>query len=45
MPILVVKEFLSLLEASEEPLHEHKKVSLLAFVFRLMVIKSKNFLQ
>jgi hypothetical protein len=38
-----VEEFFSLLKASEEPLHEHTKVTLLAFVTRLMAIKSKFF--
>jgi hypothetical protein len=30
-----------MLRASEEPLHEHTTVSILAFVTRLMIIKSK----
>jgi hypothetical protein len=38
-----VEEFFRLLKASEEPLHEHKKVTLLVFVTRLMAIKSKFF--
>ena len=36
-----VKKFFDLLKAAEEPLHEHTKVSILAFVTRLMAIKSK----
>jgi hypothetical protein len=42
-PTKEVKEFFKLLEASEEPLHEHTKLSLLAFVTRLIAIKSKYF--
>jgi hypothetical protein len=38
-----VDEFFSLLKASEESLHEHTKVTLLAFVTQLMAIKSKFF--
>jgi hypothetical protein len=38
-----VDEFFRLLKASEESLHEHTKVTLLAFVTRLMAIKSKFF--
>jgi hypothetical protein len=38
-----VEEFFRLLKASEEPLHEHMKVIVLAFVTRLMAIKSKFF--
>jgi hypothetical protein len=33
--------FFKLLKASEELLHEHTKVTLLAFITRLMAIKSK----
>jgi hypothetical protein len=40
---LVIEEFFKLLKASEEPLHKHTKVTLLAFVTRLMSIKSKFF--
>jgi hypothetical protein len=42
-PTLEVEEFFSLLKASEEPLREHTKVIVLAFVTRLMAIKSKFF--
>ena len=42
-PTPEVEEFFRLLKASEEPLHEHTKVTLLAFVTRLMAIKSKFF--
>lgn len=42
-PTPEVTEFFRLLKASEEPLHEHTKVTLLAFVTRLMAIKSKFF--
>jgi hypothetical protein len=42
-PTPEVKEFFRLLKASEEPLHEHMKVIVLAFVIRLMAIKSKFF--
>jgi hypothetical protein len=42
-PTLVIEEFFRLLKASEEPLHKHTKVTLLAFVTRLMSIKSKFF--
>jgi hypothetical protein len=38
-----VEEFFRLLKASEEPLHEHMKVTMLTFVIRLMAIKSKFF--
>jgi hypothetical protein len=38
-----VDEFFRLLKASEESLHEHTKVTLLAFVTQLMAIKSKFF--
>jgi hypothetical protein len=38
-----VSIFFKLLKDSEEPLHEHTDVSILAFVTRLMVIKSKYF--
>jgi hypothetical protein len=36
-----VKKFFDLLKTAEEQLHEHTKVSILAFVTRLMAIKSK----
>jgi hypothetical protein len=42
-PTLEVEEFFRLLKASEESLHEHTKVIVLAFVTQLMVIKSKFF--
>jgi hypothetical protein len=38
-----VDEFFRLLKASEESLHEHTKVTLLAFVTWLMAIKPKFF--
>jgi hypothetical protein len=38
-----VSRFFKLLKDSEESLHEHTDVSILAFVTRLMVIKSKYF--
>jgi hypothetical protein len=38
-----VDEFFRLLKALEESLHEHTKVTLLAFVTQLMAIKSKFF--
>jgi hypothetical protein len=42
-PMPKVEEFFRLLKASEEPLHEHTKVTVLAFVTWLMAIKSKFF--
>jgi hypothetical protein len=42
-PTPEVEEFFRLLKASEELLHEHTKVTVLAFVTRLMAIKSKFF--
>jgi DNA polymerase/3'-5' exonuclease PolX len=42
-PSSVVEAFFKLLEASEEPLHEHTEVTLLAFITRLVAIKSKYF--
>jgi hypothetical protein len=42
-PTQEVEEFFRLLKASEEPLHEHMKVTALAFVIHLMAIKSKFF--
>jgi hypothetical protein len=38
-----VSRFFKLLKDSEESLHEHTDVSILAFVTRLMAIKSKYF--
>jgi hypothetical protein len=38
-------EIFKLLKDSEESLHEHTDVSILAFVTRLMVIKSKYFFE
>jgi hypothetical protein len=43
LPTAKVEAFFNLLKASEEPLHEHTEVSVLAFVTRLMAIKSKYF--
>jgi hypothetical protein len=42
-PIAEVEVFFKLLKASEEPLHEHTEMTLLAFITRLVVIKSKYF--
>jgi hypothetical protein len=42
-PMPEVEEFFRLLKASEELLHELTKVTVLAFVIRLMAIKSKFF--
>jgi hypothetical protein len=42
-PTPEVEEFFRLLKASEELLHEHTKVTVLAFVTQLMAIKSKFF--
>ncbi|WVZ64235.1 hypothetical protein U9M48_013790 [Paspalum notatum var. saurae] len=42
-PTKEFEEFFKLLQALEEPLHEHTKVSLLAFVTRLIANKSKYF--
>jgi hypothetical protein len=42
-PTPEVKESFRLLKASEELLHEHMKVAVLAFVTRLMAIKSQFF--
>jgi hypothetical protein len=42
-PIMEVEAFFKLLKASEEPLHEHTEVTLLAFITRMMAIKSKYF--
>jgi hypothetical protein len=38
-----VSKFFKLLKDSEDPFHEHTDVSILAFVTRLMAIKSKYF--
>jgi hypothetical protein len=40
---LEVSRFFKLLKDPEKPLHEHTDVSILAFVTRLMAIKSKFF--
>jgi hypothetical protein len=40
-PTLEVQIFFDILRASEEPLHEHITVSILAFVTHLMAIKLK----
>jgi hypothetical protein len=40
-PTLEVQKFFDMLRASEEPFHEHTIVSVLAFMTRLMGIKSK----
>jgi hypothetical protein len=42
-PTAAVETFFKLLKASEEPLHEHIEVTLLAFMTRLMTVKSKYF--
>jgi hypothetical protein len=42
-PTVEVEMFFKLLEASKEPLHEHTEVALLAFITRLVAIKSKYF--
>jgi hypothetical protein len=42
-PMSQVEEFFRLMKASEESLHEHMKVTLIAFVTRLMAIKCKFF--
>jgi hypothetical protein len=42
-PMPEIKEFFRLLKASDEPLYENTKVIKLAFVTRLMAIKSKLF--
>jgi hypothetical protein len=42
-PMPEVEEFFRLLKASEKLLHEHTKVTVLAFVIWLMAIKSKFF--
>jgi hypothetical protein len=43
-PTAEVDAFFKLLKASEEPLHEHTEVTLIAFITRLMAIKSNYFL-
>jgi hypothetical protein len=40
-PTSKVQKFFDMLRASEEPLHEHTTVSILAFITRIMSIKSK----
>jgi hypothetical protein len=40
-PTPEVQNFFNILKVSKEPLHEHTTISVLAFVTRLMVIKSK----
>jgi hypothetical protein len=42
-PIAEVEAFFMLLKASEDLLHEHTVVTLLAFITRMMAIKSKYF--
>jgi hypothetical protein len=42
-PTVKVEAFFKFLKASGEPLHEHTEVTLLAFITRLMAIKSKYF--
>jgi hypothetical protein len=42
-PTVEVEAFFKLLTASEEPLHEHTEVILLAFITRLVAIKFKYF--
>jgi ferredoxin-like protein FixX len=42
-PIVEVETFFKLLKASKEPLHEHIEVTLLAFITRLVAIKSNYF--
>jgi hypothetical protein len=42
-PTVEVEAFFKLLEASEEPLHEHTEVTLLAFITRLVAIQFKYF--
>jgi hypothetical protein len=42
-PTVEIEVFFKLLKVSEEPLHEHIEVTLLAFITRLMAIKFKYF--
>jgi hypothetical protein len=42
-PTAEVKAFFKLLKASEDPLHEHTELTLLAFITRIMAIKFKYF--
>jgi hypothetical protein len=42
-PTAEVEAFFKLLKASEDPLHEHTEVTLLAFITRMMANKSKYF--
>jgi hypothetical protein len=39
-PTVEIDAFFKLFKASEKPLHEHTEVTLLAFITRLMAIKS-----
>jgi hypothetical protein len=40
-PIVEVEAFFKLLKTSEDSLHDHTEVTLLAFITRMMAIKSK----
>jgi galactose-1-phosphate uridylyltransferase len=42
-PTSEVEAFFKLLKASKDPLHEHTEMTLLNFITRMMVIKSKYF--
>jgi hypothetical protein len=42
-PTMEVEAFFKLLKALEDPLHEHKEVTLLDFITPMMAIKSKYF--
>jgi hypothetical protein len=42
-PTAEVEAFFKLLKASEDPLHEHTELTLLAFITRIMAIKFKYF--
>jgi hypothetical protein len=42
-PTMEVEAFFKFLKALEDPLHEHTEVTLLAFITRMMAIKSKYF--
>jgi hypothetical protein len=44
-PTLEVQKFFDMLRSSEEPLHEHTTVSIIAFITRITSIKSKFALQ
>jgi hypothetical protein len=39
----VIEAFFKLLKTSEDPLHEYTEVTILAFITRMMAIKSKYF--